>query len=60
MSLWIMRWCGSMLYQVHGGVCAMCCAERDSLCTAHFMDLIYNMLPHHHIIHNDVLLMTVL
>jgi hypothetical protein len=26
-SLWTMRLCGSMLYQVHGGVCAVCCAE---------------------------------
>jgi len=32
-SLRSMWWCGSMLYQGHGGVCAVCCAETD--CTAH-------------------------
>jgi len=39
-SLWIMQWCRSMLYQVHG----VYCADRVSLCTAHSthtsMDLI--------------------
>jgi len=28
-SLGIVRWCGSMLYQVHGGVCVcVCCVLR--------------------------------
>ena len=25
-----MQLCGSMLYQFHGGVCAVCCAEWNS------------------------------
>ena len=28
MSLWTMRLRGSMLCQVHGGVCAVCCAAH--------------------------------
>jgi hypothetical protein len=30
MWLWAMRWCGSILYQVHGGVCVLCAAQRDT------------------------------
>ena len=28
-SLWTMQWCGSMLYQVHGGVHVLCCAVTN-------------------------------
>ena len=57
-SLWTMRWCSSMLYQVHDGLCALCVAQNIQS-TRTLPWTLYNMLPHHRITHNDVFLPTV-
>jgi hypothetical protein len=56
-SLYIKRWCGSMLCP--GMVCVLCAVRGLSHPAQHTVH-IHNMLPHHCIIHNDVILPTVL